>query len=259
MTEPGKREQLSQSRDYFNTTVSGLEHGYCAYRWAATPMRREHYLQTREALSRAMDGRRFKTLIEVGPGACIWTPLFAPHAENIVAVDLSWAMLQDGRRTAGPWKLTCGDAGALPLRSASADALCSSRAFEYFPDPDAAVAEFRRVLRPDGFLLLVTKNRDYRGYRRSARAQSDASASTKADVHSGNLSPDEVAALFASHGFRDIRLRPAVIGRSRVIVLWSLIRRLRRTMDPAWAALPRWIADASESVMLTASAPGRAR
>jgi SAM-dependent methyltransferase len=253
MTDRGDRTQLSQSQEYFNSTVGALENGYFAYRWGATPMRREHHRQTQEALRRALGRQRFNVLIEVGPGACIWTPLFARFALRLIAVDLSWAMLQDGRRSRGDWSLSCGDAAALPLRSASADALCSSRAFEYFPNPAAAIAEFKRVLKPGGFTLIVTKNRNYAGYRGKPGAGSP--ESTKRDVHSGNLSPEGLAELFASHGFENIRLRPALMGRSRVVGAWVAVRWLRRVADPSWARLPKTIGDSCESFMLTASSP----
>ncbi len=253
MTEFDNRSQLSRSRDYFNKTVSSLEQGYFAHRWDATPMRREHYRQTAETLQRQLGRVRFDRLVEVGPGACIWTPLFAKSARRVVAIDLSWAMLQDGRRRSGDWDLSCGDAAALPLRSASVDALCSSRAFEYFPDPGAAVAEFKRVLKHGGFILIITKNRDYAGYR-SRRGETRLEGQ-KADVHSGNLSPEELVALFSSHEFQNIRLRPAVIGRSRITLAWTAIRLLRRFIDPSWVQMPGAIAGACESVMLTARSP----
>lgn len=246
-----ERGQLSKSRNYFDSTVGGLEDGYFAYRWGATPMRREHYLQMREALRRVLGRQRFKLLLEVGPGSCVWTPLFAEVASHVVAVDLSWAMLQDGRRQAGGWSLSCGDAAALPIRSGSADALCSSRAFEYFPDPSAAVAEFRRVLKPGGFVLIATKNREFAGYRqRDARPST---ISNKAEVHSGNLSAGELTRLFSSHGFENVRLRPALMGRSNAVGVWAAVRFLRRVADPSWARLPGVISDSCESIMLTAS------
>jgi SAM-dependent methyltransferase len=247
------RSKLSQSRDYFDSTVGALAHGYFAYRWGATPLRREHYLQTQESLVRGLGSHRFDVMVEVGPGACIWTPLFAQRANRLVAVDLSWAMLRDGKKQTGNWSLSCGDAAALPLRSSAADALCSSRAFEYFPLPGAAVAEFKRVLKPGGFVLIVTKNGKYAGYRPRSAGQS--APSQKDDIHSGNLSPAELVDLFSAHGFENIRVRPAVMGRSRLTAAWTAVRWIRRLADPSWRYMPTVIADACESVMLTAWSP----
>lgn len=46
-----------------------------------------------------------------------------------------------------------GDAGALPLRTGSVDLVYSNLALAFFVAPDAALAEVRRVLAPDGLML----------------------------------------------------------------------------------------------------------
>lgn len=47
-----------------------------------------------------------------------------------------------------------GDAQALPVRAASVDAVTMLEVIEHLPDPDRALAEARRVLRPGGILVL---------------------------------------------------------------------------------------------------------
>jgi hypothetical protein len=101
--------------------------------------------------------------------------------------------------------------------------------------------------------LIVTKNRNYAGYR--PRIASGSSATPKAAAHSGNVSPEELANLFASQGFENVRVRPALLGRTRLTFAWVVVRWLRRFADPSWRQMPAVIADASESVMLTASSP----
>ncbi|MEX2016564.1 MAG: methyltransferase domain-containing protein, partial [Candidatus Hydrogenedentales bacterium] len=54
--------------------------------------------------------------------------------------------------------LTMGDAARLPFARASFDVVCCVDAFEHFPDPAAATREFRRVLRPGGFMFLSAPN-----------------------------------------------------------------------------------------------------
>jgi SAM-dependent methyltransferase len=51
-----------------------------------------------------------------------------------------------------------GDAGRLPFRTGSIDAVVSTEAFHWFPDQRAALREFRRVLRPGGELMLALVN-----------------------------------------------------------------------------------------------------
>lgn len=57
---------------------------------------------------------------------------------------------------AGPGVAVRGDAMALPVRSESCDLLLSQEVLEHLPDPDAAVRELVRVLRPGGRLYCQT-------------------------------------------------------------------------------------------------------
>lgn len=61
------------------------------------------------------------------------------------------AALFASRRTGE--SVLCGAATDLPLRDASVDAVLALDVFEHIPDDDRAVAEVRRVLRPQGALL----------------------------------------------------------------------------------------------------------
>ena len=52
-----------------------------------------------------------------------------------------------------------GDIAALPFRDASFDALLASHVMEHLPEPQRALAEMARVLKPGGVVLLLTPNR----------------------------------------------------------------------------------------------------
>lgn len=94
-----------------------------------------------------------------------------PGGQRIVAVDWSHDALRRARvrtREAAPGTpvfvvrggLPDGAAqpAGLPLADASADAVLFSEVVEHLVDPDAALDELRRVLRPGGHLLLSTPN-----------------------------------------------------------------------------------------------------
>jgi SAM-dependent methyltransferase len=57
----------------------------------------------------------------------------------------------------GP-RMTQGSAQALPFADASFDVVCCIDAFEHFPEPALAAAEFYRVLRPGGCFFLSAPN-----------------------------------------------------------------------------------------------------
>lgn len=74
---------------------------------------------------------------------------------GVLGCDFSRGMLHEARaREPTAWWVQ-GDAGHLPFRSGSVDAVVSTEAYHWFPDQRRALAEFRRVLRPGGRLLLV--------------------------------------------------------------------------------------------------------
>jgi malonyl-CoA O-methyltransferase len=97
-----------------------------------------------------------------------------------------------------PFLLVCADAQALPLADASVDLVHSSLCLQWCEDPGLALAEFRRVLRPDGLLLFSTFGPDTLRELRAAFADVDRMphVSRFIDMH------DIGDALLAS-GFRD--------------------------------------------------------
>jgi len=58
----------------------------------------------------------------------------------------------------GGFKLAMADAARLPFPDAAFDGVFCIDAFEHFPDPPGAAADFRRVLRSNGFVFLSVPN-----------------------------------------------------------------------------------------------------
>lgn len=78
---------------------------------------------------------------------------------EVIAMDLALPMLQQARRQGSwlrPLPRVCADARQLPLADASIDVLFSNLCIQWIVDLPALFDEFRRVLRPDGFLALST-------------------------------------------------------------------------------------------------------
>ncbi|RPE79999.1 malonyl-ACP O-methyltransferase BioC [Vulcaniibacterium tengchongense] len=102
-----------------------------------------------------------------------------PKAQ-VLALDLALPMLRQTRRHAGGWRPfarrpapVCADARALPLRDASVDVLFSNLCLQWVEDLPAVFAGFRRVLKPDGLLLVSTFGPDTLHELREAFAQAD--------------------------------------------------------------------------------------
>ncbi len=81
-----------------------------------------------------------------------------PKAE-VLALDAALPMLREVPRHTRFWrpvKRVCADVTALPLADQCADVLFSSLCLQWVEDLPAVLAEFRRVLRPEGLLLFST-------------------------------------------------------------------------------------------------------
>lgn len=78
-----------------------------------------------------------------------------PKAE-VIAVDMALPMLHEAGRHSRFWrpiKRVCADATQLPFCDQSIEVIFSSLCLQWVDDLPATLAEFRRVLRPDGLLL----------------------------------------------------------------------------------------------------------
>jgi malonyl-CoA O-methyltransferase len=78
---------------------------------------------------------------------------------GVIALDLALPMLRAAAERAGQpstFARVCADVQALPLADASIDLVYSNLCLQWCDDPGLALAEFARVLRPDGLLLFTT-------------------------------------------------------------------------------------------------------
>jgi ubiquinone/menaquinone biosynthesis C-methylase UbiE len=79
-------------------------------------------------------------------------------AASVVGVDFSRGMLAQAAAHQRVVAVAQGSALDLPFRDASFDAVVSTEAFHWFPDQPRALAEFLRVLAPQGRLLVSLVN-----------------------------------------------------------------------------------------------------
>jgi demethylmenaquinone methyltransferase/2-methoxy-6-polyprenyl-1,4-benzoquinol methylase len=106
-----------------------------------------------EALAAGLEhaDRPIERLLDVGGGS--GRAAAALTGPDITVVDASVEMLSRARRLRGLAGLAA-DAGRLPFRDASVDAVTIVDAFHHLPDQDAALAEAARVLAPGGALVV---------------------------------------------------------------------------------------------------------
>lgn len=110
---------------------------------------------TRREVCEGLTGR----VVEIGFGSGLNVPFYPDDLESVDAVepsDLGWQRAQDRVRSSPVSVRRSGlDGQRLPFEDASFDSALCTWTLCTVPDPSAAVAELRRVLRPGGTLHLV--------------------------------------------------------------------------------------------------------
>ncbi|MBI1352498.1 MAG: methyltransferase domain-containing protein [Actinomycetales bacterium] len=102
---------------------------------------------------------RPEVVVDVGAGTGKLTRAVAARATSVVAVEPDPQMRAYLSRSLPGIRALAGTGESLPLADSSADAVVSGQAWHWV-DPDRAVPEVARVLRPDGTLGLVWNDRD---------------------------------------------------------------------------------------------------
>lgn len=112
---------------------------------------------------------------------------------QVVALDFSAGMLRQaasGRRLVArwlgrPWLAMCADVRQIPLAGASVDLVWSNLVLHWIDDPERAIREFARVLRPEGLLMLSAYGPDTFAELAAASAKALGSSRVRrfADMH----------------------------------------------------------------------------
>ena len=108
------------------------------------------------SLIRANPGRA----LDLSCGTGNYAAELARRGWSVVGVDRSMGMLRSAQRKSGAsartLRFVLGDAATLPMRSGSFDLVTLVLGLEFMEDPLAALREVRRILRPEGILVLAT-------------------------------------------------------------------------------------------------------
>jgi len=179
--------------------------------------------------------RAGEVLLDVGCGTG-WLAAGVRRAApevTVVGLDLSEGMLERAR-AAGAWPLMQGQAGGgtgwLPIATGSVDLVIGRGVLHHLPDPVGALAEWHRVLRPGGAVVLsseptpiVERHGDVlvQGMLSVLRTPLEPEAefwelaAMAANLHV--FSCREMQAMAAAAGFRDINLRTAAVAATLVL------------------------------------------
>jgi SAM-dependent methyltransferase len=98
-------------------------------------------------------------VLEVGAGSGLNLPFYGSGVERVIALDRSPELLSKARKRAGavrfPVEFVESEAEQIPLADHTVDAVVMTWTLCSIPNPMRALAEIRRVLKPDGSLWFV--------------------------------------------------------------------------------------------------------
>ena len=94
-------------------------------------------------------------VLEIGAGTGHNLELYGPEVTELVLTEPERAMVKRLRARAGAREIVEAPAEALPFADDSFDTVVSTLVLCTVRDPDRAISEIRRVLRPDGRLLVL--------------------------------------------------------------------------------------------------------
>lgn len=159
MTERVQQERdefAKAKRDTWNTTDYGS--------WFKPA--RGQVIDTLEkaALAKALPDRKYERALDVGIGNGRLLPIYASHAKHITGMDISSEQLDQATQAARDLGINfdtklCQEASKIEIPDNSYDLIICSRVLQHVYDWRESVAEFARILKPGGDLVLLTYNR----------------------------------------------------------------------------------------------------
>lgn len=156
-----------------------------------------------------------KDWLDIGCGTGALSAAILDHARpsSVTSVDPSEAFIAYARaHLTGPVTVRVADARDLPLTDASIDAAVSGLVLNFVPQPERAVAEFARLLRPGGVAAAYVW--DYSGKMELMRAFWDAAVDLDPAAREQDegprfpiCNPGPLASLFTGAGLHDVETR----------------------------------------------------
>ena len=186
-----------------------------------------------------------ETVADIGCGNGIYLAELARrgHAGALLGADLSAGMLAAAAAAAPTAQLIISDAAALPLAGAVTDITLAPHMLYHVPDPLAAAAEFRRVTRADGQVLVVLNGPGHLAELRdlvlaTARANGEPLAGFEAQEHTYRAMTLDVAApllrdFFGSVTRHDFVAKLVLTSAEPIAAYVASLHATQSTPDPA--------------------------
>ena len=165
-----------------------------ADKFAAYHMSKAEYT---DYLIKSIQAEGTEHALEVAAGTCICGRAIAPHVKDITCLDLTEAMLEQGKKLAEKEGLqnisfVTGMAESLPFEDETFDLVVTRLSLHHFVDPEKPFREMQRVLKKGGKLVVW----DMEATAEELRARNDSIERMRDPSHTRILSRPEFEALF---------------------------------------------------------------
>jgi len=147
-------------------------------------------------------------IADIGAGTGLSAELFVRHGHEVVGIEPNEAMRQAGLRHLARfgerYRAQEGSAEATGLPAASVDAVIAAQAFHWFR-PELARAEFKRILKPEGHVILIWNDRqiDTTPFLIDYEDLLQRHGTDYREVNHRNIDAERLSAFFAPGGYRE--------------------------------------------------------
>ncbi len=149
--EAVRRQRQEKARAYFSANAA---------QWSKLRSLHVDEASVEHTMAQMLGAKTIDTLVDLGTGTGRVLELFGNLAKNFYGIDSSRDMLAIARTNMERANLLHAnlrrsDIYALPLTDATADVVTIHQVLHFLDEPQKALLEARRILRPDGRLLIV--------------------------------------------------------------------------------------------------------
>ena len=174
-------------------------YGYTDYRANAADWLRTYRRRVEVLRGRLTPGARG---LDVGCAAGYFCEVMRDEGFDVWGVEISAPIAEEARRRIGPQRIHLGTLEDVPHPEQSFDLIAFWDVVEHLPDPVAALREARRLLSPDGLLLIETQNVESRFARLTGRRWQH----FKQVEHLWHFAPSTATRLLEAGGFELLEL-----------------------------------------------------
>jgi ubiquinone/menaquinone biosynthesis C-methylase UbiE len=179
-----------------------------------------NFVTRQRTVENLLEGHTGPNVIDLGCGTGDLVPFYASKGVRYTGLDLSNRMIERatcnfvGKGFSNQIRFIAGDCENLPFQGGEFDTLSAIALIEYLPDPNKALNEISRVLKPGGYALLTVPHKSCINYKvRNVLAPARRALfplylklkgedlSMMKDVKHFHYDPEELDDLMKKHGF----------------------------------------------------------